>query len=314
MSMVVRFKQFKSFTISTLHSSQPSQEIMTENSRPLKTTPEVLLPLYLSSIFLDYDCSIPPLISHYTSGTDATSHEIDSTTNITSLPQSKTSSRSSDPLPCSVDSRVPTRRRGRRPLTRETVQSLEDSQVLISLGMSPFMPGQDAIYNQNRFARNEAILAWHLSSLERSFAQLESNRDRRTEEIYCDKLNHAVPELALEEILRAVPHSSRNLAGPARHSQRIRLSSSTDAFSIPALQVRAQQDPYPNTSLCHPPGSPVMHLRDQHRSQLIDSTTIKDDSGKFRGAFGPISNVNSDGEADPCTTPGSRPRTRPWLL
>ncbi|PPQ65998.1 hypothetical protein CVT26_010658 [Gymnopilus dilepis] len=97
----------------------------------------------------------------------------------------------SSPLPAiipssiqSAPSNAPSRKRGRPPLTRENQPTFEDSQVLISLGMSPFMPGQDVMYNQNRFVRNEAILARHVSSLQRRYAQLESHHSRLFDDIH----------------------------------------------------------------------------------------------------------------------------------
>ncbi|PPQ70109.1 hypothetical protein CVT26_013394 [Gymnopilus dilepis] len=74
------------------------------------------------------------------------------------------------------------RQRKRKSATQEIAPV--DSSSVVALGMSPFMPGQDTIFNQNRLVRNEVILARHVASLKQSYSRSESIHARRTEDIY----------------------------------------------------------------------------------------------------------------------------------
>ncbi len=80
------------------------------------------------------------------------------------------------PLPVAVP--VPTqptatyKPRNRKVHTKEAAP--DDDQALITLGMSPFMVGQDAMANQNRLVRNESILSKHLLVLKRSVSTAQS--------------------------------------------------------------------------------------------------------------------------------------------
>ena len=81
------------------------------------------------------------------------------------------------------------KRRTRKIPTKEIAPG--DSHALIALGMSPFMPGLDAISNQNRLVRNESILTRHVSRLEASFSTSESKHAQRYQDIYRILTEHA---------------------------------------------------------------------------------------------------------------------------
>ncbi|KJA26740.1 hypothetical protein HYPSUDRAFT_35889 [Hypholoma sublateritium FD-334 SS-4] len=95
---------------------------------------------------------------------------------------------SSAPVPASMPVPVPAqstatyRPRNRKVHTKEAAP--DDDQALITLGMGPFMVGQDAMANQNRLVRNESILSKHLLDLKRSVLNSESTHANRHEHIY----------------------------------------------------------------------------------------------------------------------------------
>jgi hypothetical protein len=60
----------------------------------------------------------------------------------------------------------------------------DDIQAVVALGMGPFMVGKDAMTNQNRLVRNEAILTQHVLRLQHSQFQSESVHAKREEDIY----------------------------------------------------------------------------------------------------------------------------------
>lgn len=74
------------------------------------------------------------------------------------------------------------KRRVRKVHTKEIPP--DDIQAVAALGMAPFMVGQDAMSNQNRLVRNEAILTQHVLRLQRSLFQSESVHAQREEDIY----------------------------------------------------------------------------------------------------------------------------------
>ncbi|KDR76438.1 hypothetical protein GALMADRAFT_225504 [Galerina marginata CBS 339.88] len=98
---------------------------------------------------------------------------------------------------------LPTQRsRLRRPKTKEA--GVTESQTLIALGMSPFMPVQDAMFNQNRLVRNEAILAQHVSKLQNSYSSSESNHAEWVQDIYRNLADHnAAIDKQMAELLNA---------------------------------------------------------------------------------------------------------------
>ncbi|KAH9477445.1 hypothetical protein JR316_0009658 [Psilocybe cubensis] len=75
-----------------------------------------------------------------------------------------------------------TRHRTRKVVTDEIIPT--DSESVAVLGMSPFMPNKDAIYNQNRLVRNEVILARHLSRLQKNYYASESAHAQRAQDFY----------------------------------------------------------------------------------------------------------------------------------
>ncbi|PPQ88576.1 hypothetical protein CVT25_009956 [Psilocybe cyanescens] len=78
--------------------------------------------------------------------------------------------------------RQPRRQRTRKVVTKE-IQPIDSESVAI-LGMSPFMPGQDSMHNQNRLVRNEVVLARHLSRLQQTYSTSESTHAHRAEDMY----------------------------------------------------------------------------------------------------------------------------------
>ncbi|PPR06707.1 hypothetical protein CVT26_001373 [Gymnopilus dilepis] len=59
-----------------------------------------------------------------------------------------------------------------------------DSPSVMALGMTPFMPGQDAMFNQNRLVRNEVVLSRHVANLQSSFSRSESSHAGSFEDVY----------------------------------------------------------------------------------------------------------------------------------
>lgn len=84
--------------------------------------------------------------------------------------------------PVTVPSQYTHKTRVRKARTQEIPP--KDDQALMTLGMSPFMIGQDATANQNRLVRNEAIFTKHFLDLKRSVQQAEATRMSREENIY----------------------------------------------------------------------------------------------------------------------------------
>ncbi|KDR76434.1 hypothetical protein GALMADRAFT_279124 [Galerina marginata CBS 339.88] len=98
---------------------------------------------------------------------------------------------------------LPTQRsRVRRPKTKEARPT--ESQTLIALGMSPFMPVQDAMFNQNRLVRNETILAQHVSRLQNSYSSSEANHAKWVQDIYRILTDHnAAIDKQMADLLNA---------------------------------------------------------------------------------------------------------------
>ena len=86
------------------------------------------------------------------------------------------------PVPAPAQPTAVYKPRNRKVHTKEAAP--DDDQALITLGMSPFMVGLDAIANQNRLVRNESILSKHLLDLKRSVSTAQSTRASREEHIY----------------------------------------------------------------------------------------------------------------------------------
>lgn len=92
----------------------------------------------------------------------------------------------------------------------------EDNEPLVRLGMSPFMPGLDAISNQNRLVRNESILAGQVSRLQTSFSTSETRRAERDHDIYRILTEHKTSIDRMSRNLGAdlVPSHSSILSDP----------------------------------------------------------------------------------------------------
>lgn len=86
------------------------------------------------------------------------------------------------PVPVPAQSTATYKPRNRKVHTKEAAP--DDDQALITLGMGPFMVGQDAMANQNRLVRNESILSKHLLDLKRSVFNSESMHANRHQHIY----------------------------------------------------------------------------------------------------------------------------------
>ncbi|KAF5310153.1 hypothetical protein D9619_010559 [Psilocybe cf. subviscida] len=100
----------------------------------------------------------------------------------------------SSPLPVGISALkhhqgVPQRTGSYRPRIRKIVTqeiSLDDIDIsaMVSLGLPPFMVGQDMIANQNRFVRNECSSARQLLRLQRATADVDARHSHTERNIY----------------------------------------------------------------------------------------------------------------------------------
>ncbi|KDR76435.1 hypothetical protein GALMADRAFT_246786 [Galerina marginata CBS 339.88] len=122
----------------------------------------------------------------------------------------------------------------------------QDSQSLIDLGMSPFMPVQDAMFNQNRLVRNEAILAKHVSRLQHSYSLSESNHAQRVQDIYRSLTDHkaAIDSQAATSITHTSIRSDPDFTAlfDAHVETRIALNHLIRKFSSSSASIKSSID------------------------------------------------------------------------
>ncbi|KAF5309906.1 hypothetical protein D9619_010548 [Psilocybe cf. subviscida] len=101
------------------------------------------------------------------------------------------------------------RQRIRKVVTKEITLSDIDVSAMVTLGLPPFMVGQDMIANQNRFVRNECIFARQLLRLHRAKADADARHSQTERNIY----NHL-------EQHRAALHNITNGSGSTTWASR----------------------------------------------------------------------------------------------
>lgn len=69
-------------------------------------------------------------------------------------------------------------------VTKEMTPDDVDISAFVTLGMSPFMAGQDIIANQNRFVRNECIFVRHFVRLQDVTADSDARHAKTEQDIY----------------------------------------------------------------------------------------------------------------------------------
>ncbi|KAF9486189.1 hypothetical protein BDN70DRAFT_237902 [Pholiota conissans] len=106
-----------------------------------------------------------------------------------------------------------------------------DVQAVATLGMAPFMVGQDAMANQNRLVRNEAILTQHVLRIRNIQTKAESVHAKREEDMYRILQEHK----ALIDSLSVANNSAGPGVGPGP-------SASVGAASQAPLSLRANPD------------------------------------------------------------------------
>ncbi|KAF8880456.1 hypothetical protein CPB84DRAFT_1751409 [Gymnopilus junonius] len=152
---------------------------------------------------------------------------------------------------------IPPWKRGRRPLNREIDLPLEDSQVLISMGMSPLCLGK------TRYTT-------------KTVHELSLDGPLRTESQVAKYSTDLASPIPIQR--RSFPSNGSFNTIVKEHSDR--------------RSRRARLDPYPNAIRPHP-ASPVMPLRVQHlnRSHPMNITMANDNDFTPRGIlYGPIGN------------------------
>jgi hypothetical protein len=75
-------------------------------------------------------------------------------------------------------------------VTKEITLENIDASAMVTLGLSPFMVGQDTIANQNRFVRNECIFARQFIGLRRTAAEADKRHCQTEREIYSHLERH----------------------------------------------------------------------------------------------------------------------------
>ncbi|KAF9554130.1 hypothetical protein CPC08DRAFT_197530 [Agrocybe pediades] len=144
----------------------------------------------------------------FTPGTEVLHHHVH-----TSYPPLNASAEADIPHSQPATTASVEKKRRRKSRTKEI--SPDDIQGLVALGMSPFMPGLDPIANQNRFVRNETILARQVSRLQASITTAEGRHAQRAQDIYRILTEHETIINNLSKAQSQDPSSSSSSAVPA---------------------------------------------------------------------------------------------------
>ncbi|KAF5318648.1 hypothetical protein D9619_010933 [Psilocybe cf. subviscida] len=130
------------------------------------------------------------------------------------LAEGPSTSQRSEGMPQRTSSYRP---RIRKVVTKEITLNDNDVSAMVTLGLSPFMVNQDPIANQNRFVRNECILARQFLQLRRVTADADVRHSQTERDIYNHLGQH---KAALNQVAnesgpvtwtsdRTGPHSAR---------------------------------------------------------------------------------------------------------
>ncbi|KAF5327148.1 hypothetical protein D9619_004729 [Psilocybe cf. subviscida] len=93
------------------------------------------------------------------------------------------------------------RPRPRKVITNEITLDDIDVSAMVTLGLSPFMVGQDTIANQNRFVRNECVFARCFLRLQRATSSADARHSQTERDIY----NHLERHKSLLDSLTSGP-------------------------------------------------------------------------------------------------------------